>query len=167
MRTHLYRVLAACGAAAALFTMALMLAPFAHAQGVDISPWARSFEQTYGVAGNHIACSSGDVANTSAICTLPAGSSTQFTYITHFRCEGAGATGAAIALITVTGTNAAANMVHPMGVVAGATTILTPVDYSFDPPVASSAAATAIVITMGAFGTGNAHASCVAEGFYM
>jgi hypothetical protein len=109
-----------------------------------------------------VQASSTDEADASAVATLPAAAGLT-TWITHFRCTGTGATAAAAADITVGGpTN---SEIYVFLFASGATAADTPVDVTYSPPIPASAPDTAITVTLGAGGSGAAHAACAAEGF--
>ncbi len=160
---------ATAGVFTALFiatgTLWIVAPPPARAQLDALGQLLLALEQTYGPASLHVQGSSGNVANATATATLPASTTGRTTYISHFRCTGGGATAASIANITVAGV--ATSMVWHMGFGAGVTTINTPVDHVFDPPVPASAPNQAITVTMAAGGAGNTNAACNAEGFQL
>jgi hypothetical protein len=112
-----------------------------------------------------ITASSGNVANATAAATLP-GVAGKTTYISGFHCDVGGATGAALAALTVTGL-ITGTQTYTAGAVAGATLISPPVERVYNPPVPASAMSTAIVVSMAALGTGNVRADCNAEGYQL
>lgn len=126
--------------------------------GLLVSP------QPYPNLATPIAASSGNVANAVATATLAA-NATKTTYITGFQCTSGGATAGASAAVTVTGTVTATQAYAiNAGTLAsiGGQLIVT-----FPTPVPGSAVNTAIVVSMGALGAGNANAACSAQGFQL
>lgn len=112
-----------------------------------------------------VSSSSGIVANSNAVATLPAVSG-KTNYITGFSCTGLGATALANVVITVAGLiggTASYNFQFP----AGVTNICTPVHVTFPVPIPASATNVAIVVTLPAAGAGNTSASCNAYGFVL
>lgn len=115
--------------------------------------------------------SSGDVAAASAVATLPAASGLT-TYIEGFDVTGAGATGASVVPVTVTGLQTqTGTLTFDVVVPAGATVAIggtgTPgiVSFRFPTPIPASATNTTIVVTATTFGSGNLHACVTAYGF--
>jgi hypothetical protein len=165
-------IFAALTAAVVALSVVAALAPIAKSQGLDFSAFLILLENrlptiptnAYPPNATPVQGGSADVANASAVATL-AGASGKTTYITHFRCTGTGATAAAAAAITVAGPTT--SEIYIMGFVAGAAAINTPVDVVYSPPLPAAAANTAITVTMGAGGSGAAHAACAAEGFQL
>lgn len=115
--------------------------------------------------GTSVTGSSGNVANASAVATLP-GAASKTTWITGFQCTAAGATAAAVVNATVTGA-ISGTMTYTFAYPAGATAGATPLQVTFPTPVAASAANTAIVVTLPAGGAGNTNAACTAQGFQL
>ncbi len=109
------------------------------------------------------ASSSGDVAAATATATL-AGAASKFTYITGLQISGGGATGASVIQCTITGAIGGTETIE-VGVIAGATLAIAPVQVSFAKPLQSSAVNTSIVASCPSFGSGNAHAAVSAQGF--
>ena len=99
-----------------------------------------------------INATSGAVANATGTATL-AGAVSKMTYICGFTVHGGGATAASLKTVTVGGLTVP--MTYTVGVVAGATLANTPINVQFNPPIAASAANTAITVTCDALGTGN------------
>ena len=107
--------------------------------------------------------SSGNVANSSAIATIPAVAA-KTTFITGFEITGAGATAGVVVLATITGLlggTASYAVAAPAGAMIG----LTPMTVVFNPPLPASAVNTAIVLTLPALGLGNTNAAVVAHGY--
>lgn len=116
-----------------------------------------------------LANSSGNVAATATTATLPAASG-KLTYIEGFDLTGAGATGASIIQVTVTGL-LAGTQTFDVVIPAGATTAIggtgNPgvVPIRFPTPLPASALNTAIVVNVPSFGAGNTAACVTAYGF--
>lgn len=110
-----------------------------------------------------LSSSSGNVANATATATLAAAAS-QTTYISGLMISGAGATAAAVVTATVTGL-VGGTMSITIPVPAGATVGIAPIYLDFNPPLPASAANTAIVLSLPAFGAGNTNASVSAWGY--
>lgn len=110
-----------------------------------------------------LTAASGNVANANAVATL-AGAAGKTTYIIGFQCTAAGATGAAVANLTVAGV-ITGTMTYTFVFPAGATVAATPLNVFFASPIPASATNTAIVVTLPAGGTGNTNAACNAQGF--
>ncbi len=108
---------------------------------------------------------SGNVAASNAVATLT-GTATTTVYISGFTCTMGGATAAAEVDIAVTGT-LGGTMTYTQGAPLGATVPPSVINIQFNPPFPASAVNTAIVVTQPSGGTGNAHAACVATGFYL
>ena len=107
--------------------------------------------------------SSGNVANASAIATIPAVAA-KTTFITGFEITGAGATAGSVVIATVTGLlgGTASYIVSvPTGAIMG----ITPLQVIFNPPLPGSAVNTAIVVSLPALGAGNTNAATVAHGY--
>lgn len=92
------------------------------------------------------------------------GAANQRTYITGFQVTGAGATGASVITVTVTGV-ITGTMSYNIAVPAGATAAVTPLIVTFPVPVQSSAVNTSIVVNVPSFGAGNTNAAVAAQGF--
>lgn len=110
-----------------------------------------------------LSASSGNVAAASAVATL-AGAANVTTYITGFRCGGAGATAASVVNLTVAGL-LGGTQTYTVAVPAGATLAGPTTERRYQPAVPASAVNTAIVVTMPSLGAGNTNASCNAEGY--
>lgn len=113
------------------------------------------------VAGTFETCTSGNVANATAACTLAA-SSGKTTYITGLHMQASGSTAALSVDCTIT------------GLITGTQTftfsfstlnVLTARDILFITPMPANAANTTIVGSCPAGGSGNAHATMNMEGF--
>lgn len=118
-----------------------------------------------------VANSSGNVAAASAVATLPAVAG-KVTYIEGFDITGAGATGASIVAVTVTGLPTTIGtltfeVVVPAGATVGIGGTGNPglIPVRFPTPLPASAANTTIVVTAPSFGTGNTNACVTAYGF--
>lgn len=110
-----------------------------------------------------VAVGSGIVSNATATATMAAVSG-KTNYIAGFHVSGGGATAAAIPTLTITGLiGGTRSFVVP--VPAGATAGIQPIRVAFYPPVPASAANTAIVVSVPAFGAGNTKAVVTATGY--
>lgn len=113
--------------------------------------------------GTGIAASSGNVAASAAVATLPAGGAAVTTYITGFEVTAGGATAAANVTVAITGTTNTLSFTFTAP--AGATLAAAPLIVAFPEPIPASAANTAIVVTVPSLGAGNTHATVTAHGF--
>lgn len=118
--------------------------------------------------GFSISASSGNVANASAIATLPAATASvgvgRTTYISGFTLTASGATAGLAVVATVTGLlNGTLSYIFTAA--TGATLGSTPLAVNFDPPLPASAVNTAIVVTLPGLGLGNTNACASANGF--
>lgn len=109
--------------------------------------------------------SSGNVAAAAAVATL-AGAAGRTTYISGFEVTGAGATGAAVVTVVVSGI-LGGSLTYVLAIPAGATLQVTPLIVEFAPSLPASAQNTAIVVTAASFGAGNTNAATVAHGFQL
>lgn len=109
------------------------------------------------------AYSSGNVANTAAVGTIPAAAGKRC-YMTGFDFSASGATAGSIALLTITGL-LGGTAVHSVSVPGGVTSQITPRNYTFDPPLVASADNTAITVSLAALGAGNTSACVSVYGF--
>lgn len=108
---------------------------------------------------------SGDVAATSAVATLPAATG-KTTYISGFSVVATGATSATVVDVTVS--DGTWTLTYPLNVPAtSAATQLTPLVVTFEPPLPASAADTTVVVTCPSLGTGNTHACANAQGYQL
>lgn len=137
----------------------------AQRQQLNQSPSVYPYSAILGTPATPIRGASGNVANASAAATLT-GTATTTVYITGFTCTAGGATAAAEVDLTVTGT-LGGTMTYTQGAPAGAGVPPNTLSVNFNPAYPASAVNTPIVVTMPALGAGNAHAACVATGFYM
>ena len=110
-----------------------------------------------------ISASSGNVANASAVATLPAVAG-KTTYITGLAITGSGATVGSIVVATVAGLSGGTAS-HIFESPTGATVGSTPLVLQFTPPLPASAVNTAIVVTLPALGAGNTNAAVTAWGY--
>ena len=110
-----------------------------------------------------VAASSGNVAAATASATL-ASVAGKTTYLSGFSLTGAGATGASVVELTVTGL-AAGTLTFAVPVPAGAAVGLTPLNIHFDTPLPASAAHVDIVVSVPTLGAGNLNTSVNAWGF--
>jgi hypothetical protein len=110
-----------------------------------------------------ITASSGNVAAGTATATLTAGGANFLTYISGFEFTGAGATGASVVALTVTGTVGGTltyNVAVPAGVSTGVSLIV-----EFNPPIPANALNTNIVVSIPTLGAGNTNSAVVAHGY--
>jgi hypothetical protein len=119
-------------------------------------PGATGLTQTY--VSQSSAVAAGGNSN-----TLPA-TAGKITYCTGFTVTGGGATGASNIAVTLTQT-ASNNLNYVIVVPAGATTSITPLVVTFNPPVPASAPNTGIILTVPSFGAGNTNAAAEIHGF--
>lgn len=108
-----------------------------------------------------VAISSGAVSNASAVATLP-GLSGKTTYIAGWTCYASAATAAGPAAVNITGIIGGATLVG-RAYATNTTTFVPapiPVGETYWPAIPASATNTAIVVTMGATGSGGTGASC-------
>lgn len=116
-------------------------------------------------SSTNVTASSGNVANASAVATLP-GVSAKTTYLTGFTITAGGATGASIVVATVSGT-ITGTMHYVISVPAGVALGITPLVVEFGFAVPASAVNTPIVVTLPALGAGNTNAAVTATGYQL
>jgi hypothetical protein len=92
------------------------------------------------------------------------GAAGKTTYCTGFSVTGGGATAASNIAVTITQTSGA-NLNYVIVVPAGATTSITPLIVTFNPPIPASAPNTGIILTVPSFGAGNTNAAAEIHGF--
>jgi len=109
-----------------------------------------------------ITASSGNVAAATATATLTSAAG-RLMYITGFSVTGAGATGASVIAVTVTGC-IGGTMTFNLVIPAGATTSIVPLTINFHNPIAATGYNTNIVVSAPTFGAGNTNAAIVAFG---
>ena len=109
-----------------------------------------------------VAASSGVVAAAVATATLPAVVG-QTNAVSGFQITGLGATGATVVVATLTGVLGGTQS-YEITVPAGATTPITPVIVSFNPPLPATGTNVAIAISVPSFGTGNTNAEVNIQG---
>lgn len=107
-------------------------------------------------------CTTGSAASSPLAATL-AGTSGKTTYLTGFDITGLGAISASAVTVAVTGLTNTLSYLY--AAVAGVLAVNAPLSIRFNPPIAASAANTAIVVTLPALGTGNTAAAVAAYGF--
>jgi hypothetical protein len=118
-------------------------------------------------AGNPIAASSGNQANTAASVTLrgPSSALGQHTaFIAGFNVTGGGATAGSIVLVTVTGA-VGGTQTYSLTVPTGVTTGIEPLDVVFDPPSPEATPGGGITVSLPALGSRNTNACVNAWGF--
>lgn len=112
-----------------------------------------------------VTAGSGNVANASAVATIPAVAG-KTAYISGFDIQGAGATAALIVNPTLAGT-ISGTRTYVYGAVAGAALINQPLCIRFNPPIPASTVNQAITVTCPALGAGNLFNSAHAYGYYI
>lgn len=106
----------------------------------------------------------GQTGVAAAITATMAGAAAKTTYLSGFSITGAGATGASVIAVTITGLLNGTRTYY-LVIPAGATTSITPLIIQFTRPLPASAVNTAIVVNVPSFGAGNTNAAVVAHGF--
>lgn len=96
--------------------------------------------------------------------TLP-GVAGKTTWITGFSVTGAGATGASVITVTITGI--ATTMSYSVVIPAGVTANVAEMIIEFVDPIPASAVNTAIVVNVPSFGAGNTNAAVNAHGYQL
>ncbi len=109
------------------------------------------------------AYSSGNVANTAAVGTIPAAVGKRC-YMTGFDISGGGANAGSIVAVTITGL-LGGTAVHSVSVPGTVVSQMTPRSYIFNPPLIASADNTAITVSMAALGAGNTSACVSVYGY--
>ncbi len=109
-----------------------------------------------------VTATSGNVANASAVATLPA-TAGRTNYITGFEVTGTGATLGLPVTITVTGITTPISYTY--AAVAGVLVENTPLLVEFPQPLPASAVNTAITVTCPALGAGNTNNTVNVHGF--
>lgn len=99
-----------------------------------------------------------------AIAATLAGEAAKYTYITGFEVTGAGATGATVILVTVTGVQGGTQNFYIV-IPAGVTTSINPLLVRFPTPLRSSGLNVNIVVNVPSFGAGNTSAAVAAHGY--
>jgi hypothetical protein len=112
-----------------------------------------------------VAAGSGNVANASAVATIPAVAN-KTAYITGFDLTGAGATAALIVNPTLAGI-ISGTRTYVYGAVAGAALMNQNLSIRFHPAIPASAVNTAITLTCPALGAGNLFNAAHAYGYYI
>lgn len=115
------------------------------------------------VGANRKVASSGNVANASAVASLGAVSA-KTNYITGFIITASGATSGLVVDATLAGL-AGGTLTFSFAFPAGVLVQATPLVVDFPVPMPASAVNTAITLTLGAGGAGNAHAAVSIMGF--
>ena len=88
----------------------------------------------------------------------------RFSYLTGFEVTGAGATGASVITVTVTGT-VTGTLNYKMAIPAGVTTAVPPLIVEFPVAIPANAVNTAITVNVPSFGAGNTDAAVTVHGF--
>ena len=105
-----------------------------------------------------------DTAGAEALSASIGGTASKRTYLSGLTVTGLGATGATSVLVTTTGLETA-QLKYTVQVPAGATLSIVPLNVQFNPPLRAAADATAIVVTVESFGTGNTVQTVNVTGF--
>ena len=123
--------------------------------------YLQAISRATGGSGNVITASSGNVANASAVASLPAVAN-RTNYITGFEITSTGSTAASIVTVTITGiTN---TLSYTYASVAGVSLANQPYFVELPQPVPASAANTAITVTVPALGAGNTNCTVNVHG---
>ena len=117
----------------------------------------------YPAAATAVMNSSGNVAASAAVATLP-GVAGKTTFICGFTMSSSGSTGALVVSPTIAGV-VSGTMTYTYTTIAGATLANPVLSNNFSPCLPASAANTAIVVTLPSLGGGNTNATTVAWGF--
>lgn len=105
-----------------------------------------------------------DVDAAAALSASIGGTASKRTYLSGLTLTGLGATSATSVLVTTTGLETA-QLKYQVQIPAGVTASIVPLNVQFNPPLRASADATAIVVTVESFGTGNTNATVCVTGF--
>lgn len=112
-----------------------------------------------------VTAASGNVANASAVATIPAVAG-KTAYLTGYEITGAGATAGLPVIATVVGL-ITGTVSHIVVAAAGALVANVPVIVEYGVAVPASAVNIDIVVTVPAFGAGNTHSTVVSHGYYI
>jgi hypothetical protein len=118
-----------------------------------------------GADATPVTAGSGNVANASAVATIPAVAG-KTAYITGFDLTGAGATAALIVNPTLAGI-ISGTRTYVYGAVAGVALMNQNLSIRFHPAIPASAVNTAITLTCPALGAGNTNNAAHAYGYYI
>jgi hypothetical protein len=118
-----------------------------------------------GTDATPVTAGSGNVANASAVATIPAVAG-KTAYISGFTVSGAGATAGLVVNPTVAGV-ISGTKTYAYAAVAGVALLNPVLDVQFCPPIPASAVNTAITVTCPALGAGNTANTVNAYGFYL
>ncbi len=149
---------------AAVAAATIALGPAAIVSSIPVIP-SSQYPGNNVAAANPITAASGNIANASAVATLP-GVASKTTFITGFEITSDGAGTGACFNPTVTGTITGTltyTYCVPTGVLLAATPLIVP----FSIAIPASAANTSIVVTLPALGTGSTNATVVAHGYQL
>ncbi|HEX9213170.1 MAG TPA: hypothetical protein VF901_21895 [Bradyrhizobium sp.] len=117
-----------------------------------------------GKVATPVAAASGNVAAAAATAVLAAGGANVMTYISGFEFTGAGATGASVVALTITGV-LGGTLTYNIPVPVGAAVGIPPLVVEFNPPLQASALNQAITVSVASLGAGNTNSAVVAHGF--
>lgn len=104
------------------------------------------------------------VAAAAQTASLAAGGAGTKNFLSQIVVTGLGATAGSAVDMLVAGIEGGTKTIQ-VGVPAGATTPITPINLRFEPPIPASADDTAITVTLPSFGTGNTDACLFVTGF--
>lgn len=143
---------------------------FENADGINSTPVSALTPLPVAIVGGgtptgatSLSAASGNVAAAAATATLPAVSA-KTNYLAGFSITGAGATGASVIAVTITGL-LGGTATYNMAIPAGVTLAVAPLLVNFIPPLPASAVNIAIVVSAASFGTGNTNAAAHAWGY--
>jgi hypothetical protein len=168
MRTEPVRLLGACLLGAAI-TISLAAAPDPTAlkvQGPDtlgnLLQIQTFFPSATGSTGQTLSNSATGAA--SAITATLTSTVGQTAWVTGFEVTGAGATGASVIVVTITG-GLGGTLSYDLVIPAGVTTSITPLIVEFPQPLPANGTNTNIVCNVPSFGAGNTNSAAVIHGF--
>lgn len=118
------------------------------------------------VASAGVDASASATAAAGAMTPALAAAAGKTTFVTGFIITGAGATGASVITVTITGV-IGGTMSFKLAIVAGATLAQTPLAITFARPIPASATNTAITLNVPSFGAGNTDAAAVITGYQL
>lgn len=113
-----------------------------------------------------VTASSGNVANASAVATLPASVGGRTTYITGFEITGSGATAALVVTVTVANT-VSGTLSYTYVFSLGVAVVNQPLIVEFPKAIPGNASNTAIVVTCPASGAGGTNNTVTAHGYQL
>lgn len=117
------------------------------------------------IAGTSVTGSSGNIANASAIATIPAVAG-YTAWCTGFQITASGATAASVVSPTLAG-GVSGTLTYTFAVPAGVAVSANSLIVTFNPPIPASAVNTAFTLTLPALGSGNTNATVNIQGIYL